>query len=223
MVEEAARAEASGTPLILDADAIALFRDYTACAAIKGRRDSTAPEPGVPGLPVFHGNALLTPHAGELENLSGIAKADLLSQPERIAELARTMNAAILFKSHVMILASPDGELTFIDGMEPSVGAGGSGDVLAGLCAGIAARMRAAENRGGGMCDLCRAATAAGTLLIAASRSAGRRFYDPLELAEHAALLAGEAWLPAAGLSAGGFPASGFPANGFSAGEQVRT
>jgi NAD(P)H-hydrate epimerase len=103
----------------------------------------------------------------------------------------------ILFKSHVMIVAEPDGcggRIGFIDGMNGALGTGGSGDLLAGFCAAIAARMRVAEQQ---VFDGYTVAAAAGTLLIEASRGMGGRFYDPLELASPAAAAAGLAWLEA--------------------------
>jgi NAD(P)H-hydrate epimerase len=172
----ALEAEKSGVPLILDADGITLIKDL--CSA------------GSKELPVFNGRAILTPHAGELEILSGFPKERILAEPVLISELARKMNAAILFKSHVMILAAPDGRLGFIDGMDPSLGTGGSGDLLAGFCAGIAGRMRVQKKF-----DPYAAAAAAGTLLVEAGRCMGRYFFDPLELAQPAAALAGHAWL----------------------------
>lgn len=175
---QALAAEKQGIPLVLDADGIALLKDY------------------LPELKNGSGRVILTPHAGELELLSGIPKEKLLSEPSLIADLARQYNAVILFKSHVMIVAGPDGNMGFIDGMDPALGAGGSGDFLAGLCAGILCRMRQAETRGSGGVNVYRAAAAAGTLLVAASRRMGRRFYDPPDLAESASGLAGEAWLP---------------------------
>ena len=191
VLEQALKAENSGTPLILDADGIFLLK--------KLFPDILAEEPGhsrVVGSPVFHGRAILTPHAGELEILSGIPKEQLLSAPSLIAEIAKKINAVILFKSHVMVIASPSGKLAFIDGMDPSLGAGGSGDLLAGLCTGIAARLYAAEKAGRSSFDPFAAAAAAGTLLVASSGRLGRQFYDPLKLADSAAALAGEAWLP---------------------------
>jgi NAD(P)H-hydrate repair Nnr-like enzyme with NAD(P)H-hydrate dehydratase domain len=95
-----------------------------------------------------------------------------------------------------MVIAAPDGRLGFIDGMDPSLGAGGSGDLLAGLCAGIASRVYAEEKRGNGKFDPYTVAATAGSLLMEASRRMGKRFYDPVELAKPASVLAGEAWLP---------------------------
>jgi NAD(P)H-hydrate epimerase len=183
VLEGGLEAEGRGIPLVLDADGIAL---------LAGREERTKT--------VFHRRAILTPHPGELEALSGIPGERLLAEPERIRELANRFNAIILFKSHVMIAAEPDGpgrgRIGFIDGMDGALGAGGSGDLLAGFCAAIAARMRAMERRGA-VFDGYAAAAAAGALLIEASRCMGGRFYDPLELASPAAAAAGRAWLEA--------------------------
>jgi NAD(P)H-hydrate epimerase len=173
---------------------------------------------------VFHGNALLTPHPGELAAYSGIPKEELLENPvPRLLALAREKQAVFLFKSHVMFVASPDGRLGVVDGMNPALSAGGSGDLLAGFCAGIAARCRGIPARCRGIPARCRGiparcrgivqnadtqdvdlyacALAGASLLI---RSAGdprmvHRFADSLELADIAADLAGAAWLPPPG------------------------
>ncbi|MDR2257678.1 MAG: bifunctional ADP-dependent NAD(P)H-hydrate dehydratase/NAD(P)H-hydrate epimerase [Treponema sp.] len=164
--------EERGLPLILDADAISLARDA-----------------------VFHGNAILTPHPGEFAAYTGISREELLSDPGPVLlRFARERNAVILFKSHVLYIASFDGRLGVIDGMAPCLAAGGTGDVLAGFCAAIAARMGRSEKPFDGYA----CAVAAASLLIRAGRSpelAGR-FADPKEIAGAAASLAGAAWLP---------------------------
>ena len=185
MLQQALKAEEAGVPLILDADGIYLLK--TLFPDIMSEKQT---------VPVFHGNAILTPHAGELEAFSGIPKEQLLSQPSLIAETAKKLNAVILFKSHVMVIADPGGRIGFIDGMDPALGAGGSGDFLAGLCAGIAGRIRVSKNHERRSFDLFSTAAAAGALLTAASRQMGNRFYDPMELMQPAAVLAGRAWLP---------------------------
>jgi NAD(P)H-hydrate epimerase len=179
VLQKALQAEKEGLPLILDADGIGLLPTDT----------------------VFHGRTILTPHAGELEKLSGIAKEQLLSEPALIVELAERFNAVILFKSHVMILAEPAGSsgagrIGFIDGMNPLLAAGGSGDLLAGFCAAIAARMHVLEKRDMLSFDPYKVAAAAGTLLIASAEAGGKQFCDPLDLAKTSAALAGAAWLP---------------------------
>jgi NAD(P)H-hydrate epimerase len=188
-LEEALTLEEEGIPLILDADAVYLARDR-----------------------VFHGNTLLTPHPGELAAYSGVSKEEILAAPgPLLLSLAREKKAHILFKSHLMVIASPGGELAVVDGMNPVLAAGGSGDLLAGFCAGIAAGRRAAavERRAaaGGVSggpaglrggDLYACALAAAALLIrsAAEPRAAARFADSMELADIAADLAGRAWLP---------------------------
>jgi NAD(P)H-hydrate epimerase len=173
--------EAAGIPLILDADAILLAKNCK-----------------------FHGNALLTPHPGELAAYAGVSKDDILAEcAPLLFRLAAEKNAVILFKSHVIYAACPNGRLGIIDGMTPVLGMGGSGDLLAGFCAGIAARCFAWDcdtpAPGVGPCDLYICALAAASLLIECAKSPelGSRFPDPLELADKAADLAGAAWLPA--------------------------
>jgi NAD(P)H-hydrate epimerase len=181
--------EEQGTPLIIDADAIHLAKGLS-----------------------FHGNAVLTPHPGEFAAYTGIPKDEILEDPIPILKtFARDRNITIVLKGHVIYIASPRGRIAVIDGMSPVLAAGGSGDLLAGLCWGIAGRLSAAGGSapagdsvaaGGSVAAFafsgydCAAAAAA--LLIAASRhpSTARRFGDPSDIAEAAALLAGEAWLP---------------------------
>jgi NAD(P)H-hydrate epimerase len=177
-LEEALALEERGVPLVLDADAVFLARDR-----------------------VFHGNALLTPHPGELAAYSGTDREELLAAPvPALRTLARERGAVFLFKSHVMIAAAPDGRVAVVDGMNPALGAGGSGDLLAGFCAGIAARCRASG------ADLFACALAGASLLIraAADPRIRNRFADSMELAGIAADLAGRAWLPAYGPGDGG-------------------
>ncbi|MDR1278703.1 MAG: bifunctional ADP-dependent NAD(P)H-hydrate dehydratase/NAD(P)H-hydrate epimerase [Treponema sp.] len=164
--------EAQGMPLVLDADAITLAAGM-----------------------VFHGNVILTPHPGEFAAYTGTGKEEILADPgPLLLKYARERKAVILFKSHVLYLAAPDGRLGIIDGMVPCLAAGGSGDILAGFCVAIAARMR----RQGSGFDAYVCAAAAASLLIRAGRSpelAGR-FSDPSEIANMAASLAGSVWLP---------------------------
>ena len=166
--EKALSLEKAGAPLILDADAIELAR-------------------GV----VFNGNAIMTPHPGEFSRLTGIDKDKLLIRPVPILlDYSRKYNAVIVFKGHVITIAAPDGRVGVVDGMLPGLASGGSGDLLAGFTAGIAAGM---ARRGGFDAYDCAAAAAA--LLIASGRRFKARFTDPLEIACGAADLAGEAWL----------------------------
>jgi NAD(P)H-hydrate repair Nnr-like enzyme with NAD(P)H-hydrate dehydratase domain len=104
---------------------------------------------------------------------------------------ARERNLTVLFKSHVLYVAA-DGRLGIADGMTPVLGAGGTGDLLGGLCAAIAARLKHGNSFDGYTCALIAAA-----LLAELGQQAQNadKFTDPLELADIAAVLAGRAWL----------------------------
>ncbi|MDR0376227.1 MAG: NAD(P)H-hydrate dehydratase [Spirochaetaceae bacterium] len=172
LLEKALEREGEGTPLVLDADAVALARGLT-----------------------FHGAAVLTPHPGEFAAFTGLPAEQLSSDPiPALRETARRIRGTILFKGHVLYIAAPDGRLGILDGMNSALASGGSGDLLAGFCAAAAARTSKAGAFDGYDC----AAAAAGLLMAAASAPENaRRFFDPVELANAAASLAGAAWLPA--------------------------
>jgi NAD(P)H-hydrate epimerase len=172
LLEKALEREGEGTPLILDADAIALAR----------RR-------------VFCGNVILTPHPGEFAAFTGLSREHLLADPvPALRETARQIRGTILFKGHVLYIAAPDGRLGIMDGMIPALASGGSGDLLAGFCVALAARTARAGIFDGYIC----AAAAAGLLIAAASAPENAcRFFDPPDLADTAASLAGRAWLVA--------------------------
>jgi NAD(P)H-hydrate epimerase len=170
VLKEALKEEEYGIPLILDADAIALAKET-----------------------VFHGNALLTPHAGEFAAFTGATAEEIENNPvPALLKCAAEKKAYILYKSHIMIIAAPDGRWSVADGMSPNLASGGIGDMLAGFCVALAARMKRE-----GILSLRDCAAAAASLLIKAGRSAelAARFIDPMEIADKAADLAGLAWL----------------------------
>jgi NAD(P)H-hydrate epimerase len=182
-LEKALAEEAGGLPLVLDADGIILAKEYF---ALRGK------------TPRFNGLAILTPHPGELAALSGVEKETLLAKPRLVAELASGLNAVLVFKSHVTIIASPgSGPLAYVDGMMPALAAGGSGDLLAGFCAGLAARLCAGSANRLSTDSLFAAAVAAASLLEETGRRRKTVFSDPVELAGLAARVAGSAWLTA--------------------------
>jgi ADP-dependent NAD(P)H-hydrate dehydratase / NAD(P)H-hydrate epimerase len=179
ILENFLRLEEQGTPLILDADAIALAKDM-----------------------VFHGNAIMTPHMGEFAACCGLQKDEILkSAIQALRGFCTKANAVILLKSHVIYVAAPDGRLGIIDGMNPVLATGGTGDVLAGFCSSIAARWMACVKKNGGekggAFDAYTCACAAGTLLMQAADSEGiaGKFADPAEIAHAASAIAGAAWL----------------------------
>jgi NAD(P)H-hydrate epimerase len=132
----------SDTPLVLDADALRLL----AMSTLPAKRLSAAP-------------LVLTPHPGEFAGLAlrsagsnldgsrdkppalaGTMEATLFDTPAILGKCASYYNAVVVLKNHVTWIAAPDGRLAVWDGQEPALGTGGSGDVLAGLVAGLMAR-----------------------------------------------------------------------------------
>ncbi len=97
---------------------------------------------------------LLTPHAGEFARIAtatGSAAADLL-QTDRLAAvraLARDLDASVLLKGRITLIADPDGAVSGVDARSSWAATAGSGDVLAGivgalLAAGLDARVAGA-------------------------------------------------------------------------------
>jgi len=106
-------------PILLDACAINAVRD---------RGKSAAP-------------ILVTPHAGEMAHLLGRGKDDVEREPAACArEAARRWQAVVALKGAISFIAAPDGRLWRHEGGNVGLGVSGSGDVLAGLIAGLAGR-----------------------------------------------------------------------------------
>ena len=107
----------------------------------------TAPRPividadgiGLIGEPErLHGHdAILTPHEGEFRKLFGEI-AD--SKPERALEAARRSQSVIVYKGPDTLVAAPDGRLGFAPPAPAWLATAGTGDVLAGMIAGLRAR-----------------------------------------------------------------------------------
>jgi ADP-dependent NAD(P)H-hydrate dehydratase len=94
----------------------------------------------------FEQPVILTPHAGEMAHLSGREKEDLQEQPCAVAlRQARAWNAVVALKGATTCVATADGRAWTHRSQAPGLGTCGSGDVLAGLVAGLAARGAAGE------------------------------------------------------------------------------
>jgi hydroxyethylthiazole kinase-like uncharacterized protein yjeF len=84
---------------------------------------------------------LVTPHAGEMAHLTGIAKEEIAIGADRIAlEAAQRWNAVVTLKGARTVIATPQGERWQHEGGNIGLATSGSGDVLAGIVAGLAAR-----------------------------------------------------------------------------------
>ena len=95
------------------------------------------------GAPDLGGRWVLTPHPGEFSRLTGSPREDVLADPVRLSlEASARLNAVIALKGHCTVVATPSGRYWILDGANPALATGGSGDVLAGIiAAGIAGGM----------------------------------------------------------------------------------
>ena len=87
------------------------------------------------------GRVVMTPHHGEMAGLSGIPADDIAADPVGSAlSVARRFNAIIVLKSGDTVIASPDGRALLYTNDCVGLATGGSGDVLAGIMAGLTAQ-----------------------------------------------------------------------------------
>ena len=91
--------------------------------------------------PRFEQPVLLTPHAGEMAHLSGQSKDEVIADAPALAQdMARTHQAVIALKGATTIIMSPEGAAWRHVSGNAGLGTSGSGDVLAGIMTGLAAR-----------------------------------------------------------------------------------
>lgn len=84
---------------------------------------------------------IVTPHAGEMAKLTGEDVDVVNARPAEIAiAFAAARNAIVVLKGPTTFIAHPDGRAWVHRGGVVGLGTSGSGDVLAGLIAGLAAR-----------------------------------------------------------------------------------
>jgi ADP-dependent NAD(P)H-hydrate dehydratase len=84
---------------------------------------------------------VVTPHAGEMAHLTGQTKEAILSDPITVTlQQARSWNVLTALKGATTFIARPSGELWRHLGGSCGLATSGSGDVLAGVIAGLAAR-----------------------------------------------------------------------------------
>ncbi len=110
-------------PIILDADGINLVaRHIVLTETIK------AP-------------LILTPHPMEMARLLGVTVGEVQADREVAArEAVRRTGAVVVLKGHRTVIATPSGDVFINETGNPGMAVGGSGDVLAGIIAGLAAQ-----------------------------------------------------------------------------------
>jgi len=87
------------------------------------------------------GRVILTPHHGEMAHLAKRDVADVAADPVGVAvEMARRFRAVVILKAKDSVLVDADGTVLLHTGGCVGLATGGSGDVLAGIIGGLAAR-----------------------------------------------------------------------------------
>lgn len=110
-------------PLVLDADALNLLADN-----LKVLKAASAP-------------LILTPHPGEMARLTGQSVSAIEEQRiESACNFASEHGVVLVLKGSRTVVATPDGEVFINTTGNPGMACGGSGDVLAGMIAGLLAQ-----------------------------------------------------------------------------------
>ena len=92
-------------------------------------------------LVAWPGGAMLLPHAGEMARLLGIAREEVTNDPLSAARrAAATYRAVTLIKGEYSHVVAPDGRAVRFKGGGVGLATSGSGDALAGIVGGLAAR-----------------------------------------------------------------------------------
>jgi NAD(P)H-hydrate epimerase len=85
--------------------------------------------------------AVLTPHPGEMSILTGLSVQEIQTNRVEIAEkYAKTWGHVLVLKGAFTVVASPDGQTAVIPVASAALARAGTGDVLAGLIAGLRAQ-----------------------------------------------------------------------------------
>jgi len=118
----------AGRTVILDADALSSFALEADSLAALVKHSA--------------GSAIITPHEGEFSRLfTSIVEVDnARDKLTRARAAARFLGATVVLKGPDTVVASPDGRAAIGCDLPPTLATAGSGDVLAGFIAGLAAQ-----------------------------------------------------------------------------------
>ncbi len=87
------------------------------------------------------GDAVLTPHPGEMSRLAGISVNEVQSdRADTARRLAGAWHKTVVLKGAYTVVAAPDGRVRISPFANPSLASAGTGDVLTGAIAGLAAQ-----------------------------------------------------------------------------------
>jgi holo-[acyl-carrier-protein] synthase len=110
-------------PLVLDADALNLLAEHRALLARLSEE------------------IIITPHPAEFGRLAGLDVPTVQADREGVARrYAAEWKKIVVLKGARTVIAAPDGRVTVNDAATAALASGGTGDVLAGLIAGLLAQ-----------------------------------------------------------------------------------
>lgn len=109
----------TGCPIILDADGLNAFQGHTHLFEEHAE-----------------GKWILTPHLGEFKRLTG-EDVDLQNRIHTVKKYATSWNCVLILKGVPGLVGTPDGSVYINPGVNNALATAGTGDVLAGLCAGL--------------------------------------------------------------------------------------
>ena len=110
-------------PVVIDADALTALKDHTDILA-----QMTAPK-------------VLTPHPGEMARLTGLEVEEINSDRIAVAaKYAQEWQAVVVLKGAPTVIGCPNGTVYVNSTGTSALATGGSGDVLTGIIAGLAAQ-----------------------------------------------------------------------------------
>lgn len=111
------------TPVVIDADALTALADHTEI------------------LPAMQAQKVLTPHPGEMARLTGLEIAEIEAERINVAKkYAEEWQAIVVLKGAPTVIGCPNGTVYVNSTGNSSLATGGSGDVLTGIIAGLAAQ-----------------------------------------------------------------------------------
>ncbi|NMW19217.1 MAG: NAD(P)H-hydrate dehydratase [Chlorobiaceae bacterium] len=118
------RSEIHDKKLVLDADALYSLSDAGTAGMLKNCKQ-----------------AVLTPHYGEFSRLSGASVEDIAADPiEAAKSYARHNGISLLLKGTPTVIAKPEGAVLLNTSGTEALATAGSGDVLSGVIAALAAK-----------------------------------------------------------------------------------
>ena len=115
--------QAPSQPLVIDADALNILAEFPGWW-----RRIVSP-------------AVVTPHPGEMSRLTGLSTEEIQSRRvETAREYASKWGHAVVLKGAYTVVAQPEGPCRIAPFANPLLSTGGTGDVLAGIIAGLLAQ-----------------------------------------------------------------------------------